>query len=141
MYIGEYSHAIDAKNRLFLPARLRAKSKSFIITKGLDESLHLYSQEAWKSVLRKLEDLSVPNKLQQRAFKRVLLSGAHELLPDKHGRILIPKNLCEYAGLDSEVRIIGVGNRIELWDKSKWEKYYKNQANAYFKNMAGKLDL
>ena len=141
MYIGQYSHSMDPKNRLFIPPKFREKNKTLIITKGLEESLYLYSHEEWKKVLRKLEDLSVPNKMQQRAFKRVLLSGAHELILDKHGRVLIPQNLCDYAKIDTDVMIIGVGNRVELWNKSKWEKYYRSQANTYFKNLAGKLDL
>lgn len=144
MYIGQYSHTIDPKNRLFIPPKFRGKNKFFIITKGLDESLYFYSPDEWQKVLRKLEDLSVPNKMQQRAFKRVLLSGAHELTLDRHGRVLIPKNLCEYAKIarsGSEVMIIGVGSRVELWDRQKWEKYYKSQADAYFRGLAGKLDL
>ncbi|MFH1369323.1 MAG: division/cell wall cluster transcriptional repressor MraZ [Elusimicrobiota bacterium] len=141
MYIGQFEHILDLKKRIFLPARFRGKSRAFILTKGLDQSLYLYNPKEWEKVLTKLEELSLPNKMQQRAFKRVLLSGAHEISPDKQGRILIPQSLCEYANIRAEVMIIGVGSRIELWNKANWEKYYKMQANAYFKNLSGKLEL
>lgn len=141
MYIGQFAYSLDPKKRVFIPAPFRAKNKSFIITKGLDQSLYLYNPAEWEKVLKKLEDLSLPNKIEQRAFKRVLLSGAHEIFPDAQGRILIPNPLCEYAGIKNDVMIIGVGNRIEVWNKHNWDRYYKKQANTYFKNLSGKLEL
>lgn len=141
MYIGQYEHTIDSKKRVFLPAQFRDKIKSFIITKGLDQSLYLYNEKEWEKVLTKLEELSLPNKIQQRAFKRVLLSGAHQISPDAQGRILIPQALVEYANIKGDLMIIGVGSRIELWNKANWNKYYKLQANTYFKNLSGKLEL
>lgn len=141
MFIGQFEYAIDTKKRVFLPAKFRSGNKSFILTKGLDQSLYLYNSAEWQKVLRKLEELSLPNKIQQRAFKRVLLSGAHKIAPDNQGRILIPQALCDYAGIKNEVMIIGVGNRIEVWNRKNWDKYYKLQANAYFKNLSGKLEL
>jgi MraZ protein len=141
MYIGQYIHSIDLKNRVFLPARFRNKQKSFVITKGLEGCLYLYDIEEWGNVLKKLEALSMPDKTEERAFKRALLSGAHEVEPDSQGRILIPQTLCFYAGVKSETIIIGVGVRLELWDKKKWDKYYKLYAGASFKKLASKLEI
>jgi mraZ protein len=141
MYIGQFIHSLDPKNRVFLPARFRSAQKSFILTRGLESCLYLYDLDAWKKVLQKLEELSLPDKVQERAFKRALLSGAHEAKPDFQGRVLIPQTLKEYASIRSEIIIIGVGNRLEVWDHARWKKYYDQQAGLSFKNLAGKLEF
>lgn len=141
MYIGQFNHTLDVKNRVFLPARFRGKNKTFILTRGLESCLYLYDLSGWDKVLQKLEDLSLPDKIEERAFKRALLSGAHEAVPDTQGRILIPQTLKDYAGVTTEIMIIGVGNRLEIWDRSRWEGYYNAQADVSFKNLAGKLEI
>jgi MraZ protein len=141
MYIGQYNYTVDSKNRLFLPVQFREEKKSFIITQGLEACLFLYDSNGWKKVLTKLDELSLPNKIEERAFKRALLSGANESSPDFQGRILIPKNLKEYAGIITDVMIIGVGSRVEIWDKKKWDKYFKQKADTSFKKLAGKLEI
>ena len=141
MYIGQYIHTVDIKNRLFLPAKFRAKNKNFVITRGLESCLYLYDRATWGKVLQKLEGLSLKNKLQERAFKRALLSGAHEITPDFQGRILIPQALKGYADIDGEIIIIGVGNRLEIWGHNRWKKYYKTHADVSFKSLAGKLEI
>jgi len=141
MYIGQYVHTLDPKNRIFLPAKFRNKNKTFIVTRGLESCLYLYDLSVWNKVLQKLEDLSLKNKLQERAFKRALLSGAHEVSPDFQGRILIPQTLKNYAGIKNDTIIIGVGNKLEIWDHSRWNKYYKKHAEASFRTLAGKLEI
>lgn len=141
MYIGQYIHSIDSKNRLFIPAKFRSNGKLFILTKGLERCLCLYDHKSWSKVLEKLDNLSIPNKLEERAFKRALLSGAHEVEPDTQGRILIPSILKNYARINSMAIIIGVGNRLEIWDQNEWEKYYHEQANVSFKKLASKLEI
>jgi MraZ protein len=141
MYIGQYIHSLDSKNRVFLPVRFRSTNKKFILTRGLESCLFLYDLSSWEKVLQKLEELSLPDKTQERAFKRALLSGAHEAQPDFQGRILIPQPLKEYARIQSEIIIIGVGNRLEIWDHLKWNKYYQQQADVSFRNLAGKLEF
>lgn len=140
-YIGQYVHSFDSKNRIFLPARFRHRNDAFILTRGLEQCLYLYDTTAWQKVLSKLEDMSLPNKAQERAFKRALLSGASEVSVDVQGRILLPQNLIGYAQIDSEVMIIGVGNRLELWNKKKWDKYFNETANVSFRRLAGKLEI
>ena len=141
MYIGQYNHTIDPKNRLFLPSALRGKAKSFILTQGLEGCMFLYDMQIWKKVLNKLENLSLSDKMQERAFKRALLSGAHELYVDTQGRVLIPKNLKEFAKIKLEVVIIGVGNKIEIWDEPMWKKYFKDKAEVSLKQLADKLEI
>lgn len=121
--MGEYQHNIDAKGRLILPAKLRAElGEKFIATKGLDTCLFVYGREEWAILEKKLKQLPLA-KPEARAFVRFFFAGAAEMECDKQGRILLPPNLREYAGLDKDVVIIGVSNRAEIWSKEAWEDY------------------
>lgn len=138
MLIGEYEHSLDTKGRLIMPSKLREDiGEKFIITKGLDGSLFGFSQEEWKNFEEKLKTLPLTNKVA-RDFVRFFLSGAIECEIDKQGRFLIASNLREYAGMEKEVVIIGVGTRVEFWDKQKWKKYNSEEnisADAIAENM------
>lgn len=123
MLIGQYEHSLDVKGRLIMPVKLRADiGERFIISKGLDGCLFVFSQAEWSNFETKLKELPLTNK-NARDFVRFFLSGATECELDKLGRFLIVNNLRTYAGIEKEVIIIGVGTRLEIWDKSKWEKY------------------
>lgn len=123
MLIGEFGHSLDAKGRLIMPAKLKsAIGDRFIVTKGLDGCLFAFSQEEWKNFEEKLKALPLSNR-NSREFTRFFLSGATECEIDKQGRFLIPTNLRESAELKKEAVIIGVGTRIEIWDKEKWNTY------------------
>ena len=123
MLIGEYEHSLDAKGRLIMPAKLREDmGEKFIITKGLDGCLFGFSQNEWENFETKLKTLPLTNK-NARDFVRFFLSGAMECEIDKQGRFLISSNLRNVATLEKEVVIIGVGTRIEIWNKDKWEEY------------------
>ncbi len=126
MLIGEYEHSLDDKGRVIMPAKLRIDiGERFIITKGLDGCLFVFSQVEWSNFETKLKELPLTNK-NARDFVRFFLSGATECEIDKQGRFLIVTNLREYANIKKEVVIIGVGTRIEIWDKSKWKDYNDN---------------
>ena len=123
MLIGEYEHSIDAKGRLIMPAKLRSDmGEKFIVTKGLDGCLFAYSQNEWLNFEEKLKTLPLTSK-NARDFVRFFLSGAIECEIDKQGRFLISGNLREYAKLEKEVVIIGVGTRLEIWNRDKWKSY------------------
>ncbi len=123
MLIGEYEHSLDAKGRLIMPAKLREDiGEKFIVTKGLDGCLFGFSQAEWNNFQEKLKTLPLTNK-NARDFVRFFLSGAIECEIDKQGRFLIASNLREYAEMEKEVAIIGVGTRIEIWNKEKWKQY------------------
>ena len=123
MLIGEYEHSLDAKGRLIMPAKLREDiGEKFIVTKGLDGCLFGFSQTEWNNFEEKLKTLPLTNK-NARDFVRFFLSGAIECEIDKQGRFLIASNLREYAEMEKEVAIIGVGTRIEIWNKEKWKQY------------------
>jgi MraZ protein len=123
LFYGEYQHTIDPKGRVIIPSKFReGRGDKFIITKGLDNCLFAYSSEEWTSLENKLKTLPLTNK-DARAFVRFFFAGAAECEVDKQGRILVPQNLREYAGLDKEISIIGVSTRVELWDRNKWDNY------------------
>lgn len=127
MLIGEYEHSLDVKGRLIMPAKLREDiGENFIITKGLDGCLFGFSKNEWTNFEEKLKSLPLTNK-NARDFVRFFLSGAVECEIDKQGRFLVASNLREYASMEKEVVIIGVGTRIEFWDKDKWKKYNSSE--------------
>ncbi|MCX7746958.1 MAG: division/cell wall cluster transcriptional repressor MraZ [Clostridia bacterium] len=123
MFYGEYLHSIDPKGRVIVPSKFRdGLGEKFILTKGLDNCLFAYSSEEWSNLEAKLKSLPFTDK-DVRAFVRFFFAGATECELDKQGRILIPQNLREYAGLDKEIYTIGVSTRVEIWDKTRWEAY------------------
>jgi len=127
LFIGEYEHSVDAKGRVIMPAKLREDiGEKFIVTKGLDGCLFAYSITEWTNFEDKLKKLPLTNK-NARDFVRFFLSGAVECEIDKQGRFLIPGNLREYATLEKEIIIIGVGTRIEIWNKEEWKKYSSDE--------------
>ncbi|SHJ59788.1 MraZ protein [Clostridium amylolyticum] len=137
MFIGEYSHSLDNKNRMIIPAKLREElGGKFIITKGLDGCLYAYPIEEWKILEEKLKSLPLTNK-DARAFVRFFFSGASEIEVDKQGRGLIPQNLLEYAGISKEIISIGVLTKVEIWSKEKWEDY--NDDNIDYNELAEKM--
>jgi MraZ protein len=137
MFIGEYQHALDAKNRMIIPSKLReGLGTSFVITKGLDGCLYAYTLEEWKRLEEKLKTLPLTNK-DARAFVRFFFSGAAEIEIDKQGRALIPQNLIEYAKINKEIVSIGVSTRLEIWSKEGYEDY--NDQNLDFDGIAEKM--
>lgn len=123
MFYGEFQHTVDPKGRVIMPSTFREElGEKFILTKGLDECLFVYSMAEWINLEAKMKTLPLTNK-DARAFVRFFFSGASQCEVDKQGRILIPQNLRTYAGLDKDIYIIGVSTRVEVWDKAKWENY------------------
>ncbi len=125
MFMGEYNHTIDTKGRLIIPAKFReVLGDSFVVTKGLDGCLFVYDNTEWSAFEDKLKTLPLTNK-EARKFVRFFLAGAASVEVDKQGRILIPSVLREFAVLDKEVVLAGVGRRIEIWSKDRWEETLK----------------
>lgn len=119
MLIGEYQHTLDVKGRIHFPAKLRDYlGESFIVTKGLDNCLFVYSLQEWRLLEDKIRSLPMS---KSRNLQRFLFSGAIEVEPDKQGRVILPANLRTYAGLEKEVMVIGASVRAEIWDKAKWD--------------------
>ncbi|SDB07195.1 division/cell wall cluster transcriptional repressor MraZ [Eubacterium oxidoreducens] len=120
MFMGEYNHTIDAKGRLIVPAKFReALGDEFVVTKGLDGCLFVYTNEEWANIEAKFREIPLTTK-DARKFMRFFFASAASCEIDKQGRILIPSVLREYAELEKDVVSVGVLSRIEIWSKSKW---------------------
>jgi len=138
MFIGEYLYTIDQKKRVAIPAKFRKElGKKAIITRGLDDCLVIYPVGEWQKLTKKLENL--PNgQIDARGFARIMLSGAVDVELDKLGRILIPDYLKDYASFKKEVAVLGLSNRIEIWNEKNW-KNYKQKTEKEIGDMAGRL--
>ncbi len=129
MFIGEYSHNLDTKGRLAIPAKFRTKlKKGAVVTRGLDNCLFLYDKDQWEKIAEKLANLPI-SQAKARAFSRLMLAGAMDVECDAQGRINLPDYLRKFAGLNKKTIIAGLFDRLEIWDKDEWEKY-KNGAEA-----------
>lgn len=127
MFMGEYQHSIDAKGRLIVPAKFRdGLGEHFVVTKGLDNCLFAYPQEEWKIFEEKLKQLPLTST-GARKFVRFFFAGAVECDLGNQGRIILPSNLREYAGLKKDIVSIGVNNRIEIWNKENWKEYNEEE--------------
>lgn len=123
MLIGEYKHNLDDKRRLAIPSKFRKElGKGAILTRGLDNCLFIFPSKFWAPFAEMLAGLSLAKK-ETRSFARLFLSGATEVEFDSLGRILVPENLAEYAGINKQVVVAGLFNRLEIWDEGKWAKY------------------
>lgn len=123
MFIGEYRHTFDAKNRISLPAKFRKElGRSVIVTRGLDRCLFVYPKQAWKKEAEKLAQHATGGAAG-RGLSRLMLAGASEADVDSAGRILVPDYLKSFAGLSTKAVVAGVSERVELWDEGMWESY------------------
>lgn len=121
MFRGEFSHRLDGKGRVIIPARYRDHlAEGAMLTRGIDHHLVIYPASAWQGVVAQIEALPWTD-LTGRALRRLLLSGAFDLTLDRQGRALIPNHLRDYAGLDERVLVIGAGSAVELWQPERWQ--------------------
>lgn len=129
MFIGEFEHAIDSKGRLAVPYRFRKNlGKGAVITRGEELNLVVYPRAEWEALAQKLASIPMSNP-KARTFARFMLSGAIEAEFDSQGRALIPSFLRDYAGIENQATVIGLYNKIEIWQTSRWQKV-KSQAMA-----------
>lgn len=138
MFIGEYTHSIDAKKRLSLPSRVRGElGGRVVVTRGLDQCLFVYPMKTWEALAEKLGSMPI-GEGGTRSFVRLMLAGAFDTEVDSQGRILIPEALKDYAGLEKDVIVAGLWNRLEVWDQTKW-KDYKSEAEGNSGRIAEEL--
>ncbi len=131
MFLGEYEHTIDPKGRLAIPVKFRnALTDGAVVTRGLDNCLTMYPKKEWEKLASTLASLPI-NEPNARAFTRNMLAGAMEVESDKQGRIVLPSYLRQYAELGSSAVVVGLYNRVEIWNKAKWQKYsQESQTNS-----------
>ena len=124
MFTGEYTHNIDDKGRLTIPAKFRDELESgVVITRGLDGCLWAYPRSEWEKLAEKVAQMPTTSQAA-RNFTRFMFSGAFDSVPDRQGRVLIPQNLRDYAGIADETAVIGVMNRVEIWHPAKWSEVF-----------------
>ncbi len=132
---GSYIYAVDEKGRVSIPARMRKylspeANETFVITRGTDTCLFLFPLDEWEKLEKKLKELNTFNP-QHRFLVRILLMWAVEVTLDNQSRVMIPKNLLEFAKIDKEALIIGALDRIEIWNPSIFQEYVNSQPESY----------
>ncbi len=121
MFFGEYQHRLDEKGRVAIPVKFRNTLRGgAVVTRGLDHALFLFPQEGWDKLAKKLAGLPL-GRASSRALGRLLLAGAMEVVADQQGRMMIPEYLRVYAGIDKDVVVAGVFDRIEIWSAKRWQ--------------------
>lgn len=135
MFYGEFEHSIDKKGRLILPSKFRDACKEngiekFFVTRGLDKCIFMFSDEEWRAQEQKFKAMPF-TKQESRNFNRMFFSGAVDVIPDRQGRFIIPPYLKDYANIRRDTVIVGVANRIEIWDKGSWGKFYTNSSDSF----------
>ncbi len=121
MFLGEFEHTIDDKGRVAIPARFREElSEGLVLTRGFDHCLQVFPRPTWEALRQRISALSLGNE-EARNLRRLLFSGAAEVEVDRQGRILIPQNLREYAGLSEMAVIAGLDTYFEMWSRERWQ--------------------
>lgn len=131
LLLGTYNPRLDEKGRLILPAKFRGQlAPGLVMTRGQERCLYLLPMDEFRRMYEQIRLAPITSK-QSRDYLRVFLSGASDEMPDKQGRVSIPANLRQYAGLDRDVAVIGMGTRVEIWDAGAWDDYLESQESDY----------
>ena len=145
MFYGEYTHNLDAKGRLILPSRFRDVAREnnverFFVTRGLEKCIFMFSEYEWRVIEQKFKSLSF-TKEQSRNFNRMFFAGAADVVPDKQGRFILPQNLKDHAGIKGSTVVIGVSNRIEIWDQVAWQEFFTKSSQTFEQTAENLFDL
>jgi MraZ protein len=134
MFLGEYIHLFDSKNRISVPSKFRKElGRVVVVTRGLDNCLYLYSRKAWEKEAR-VYAAEVNGSAARRGLARLFLAGSSEVDVDGSGRVLIPEHLKAFASIKEKAVIAGVADRVEIWEEGAWKKYtadIERDANAF----------
>jgi len=129
--MGEFHHNVDEKGRLIIPSKFRNDlGKKFIVTRGIEKCLFVYSLDEWNNIVDKLKELPFTRK-DARTFMRMFLSGATECELDNNGRINIPSVLTTYANITKEVVVIGVNERLEIWSENSFDEFFNSNIDNF----------
>jgi MraZ protein len=139
-FLGEYEATLDAKGRFLLPAGFKKQlpedgSGQFVVNRGFEKCLTLYTKESWEPIYERISRVNDFNK-QGREFRRYFLSGATILETDTAGRLLLPKNLMDHAGLEKDIVLVSAINKMEIWDKVKYQQFFDNYSAESFSELA-----
>ena len=139
-FIGEYEATLDAKGRFLLPSGFKKQlpeggTDNFVINRGFEKCLSLYPMKSWKPIFAEISDLN-DFEPKVREFRRYFLNGATQIELDSANRLLLPKNLMEYAGLEKDIVLVSAVNKIEIWDKNKYQQFFETFSPEAFSNLA-----
>lgn len=139
-FLGEYEATLDAKGRFLLPAGFKKQlgeesATQFVLTKGIEKCLTLYPISVWEPIFARLSKLD-DFKPKVREFRRFFLNGAIQVEGDSAGRLLVPPNLKEYAGLEKDIVLVSAMNKIEIWDKNKYQQLFESFSQESFSELA-----
>ncbi|MFD1471468.1 division/cell wall cluster transcriptional repressor MraZ [Companilactobacillus mishanensis] len=138
MFMGEFHHTIDSKGRLIIPSKFRQEiGESFVVTRGMDGCLFGYPMDQWNKLEAQLDKLPLTKK-DARAFTRFFYSAATEVEFDKQGRINLSAPLVSFSKLEKNCVIVGVSDRIEIWDEENWNKF-SQEAEENFEDISEKM--
>ena len=150
-FLGEYESTLDAKGRFLFPAAFRKQlpevesvaesipfSQAFVINRGFEKCLTLYPVQSWQPIFEKISSLNDFDP-KVRSFRRYFLNGAVTIEPDSAGRLLIPKNLSEYAGLTKDIVLASAVNKIEIWDKAQYQQFFESYSPESFSDLANQV--
>lgn len=135
-FSGEYDCKVDAKGRMVLPSKIKAKlpeshNKEVVVTRGLDPCLVVYAMPEWNKKVAKVSSLNENASQEVRTFQRNFFRGSSEVDLDGNGRLLIPKSMVRYAGIEKEVVVVGVGNKIEIWNPERYDEFLIKGPDEY----------
>ena len=138
-FLGEYEATLDAKGRFLLPAGLKKQlpenAMPFVINRGFEKCLTLYPQESWEPIYAQISKLNDFDP-KVREFRRFFMNGATEVEPDTAGRLLLPPNLKEYAGLSKDIVLVSAVDKIEIWDSATYKKFFESFSADSFSSLA-----
>jgi len=139
-FLGEYEATLDAKGRFLLPAGFKrqlpeGESTRFVVNRGFEKCLSLYPMQSWQPLYDQISSLNDFDP-KVREFRRYFLNGAIEVEPDTAGRILLPQNLKDYAGLGKDIVLVAAVNKIEIWDQEKYQKFFESYSPEDFSTLA-----
>lgn len=138
-FLGEYEVTLDAKGRFLLPASLKKQTgeegSQFVINRGFEKCLGLYPMKSWEPLFEEISKLNDFDP-KVRSFRRYFLNGATMMELDSAGRLLIPQSLKEYAGLEKDIVLVTAVNKIEIWDKTKYQQFFESFSPETFSSLA-----
>jgi MraZ protein len=142
-FIGEYESTVDAKGRFLLPSGFKkqlpeGESAIFVLNRGFEQCLTLYPIQSWNPIFQKISSLNDFDP-KVREFRRIFLNGAIQIELDSAGRLLLPKNLAEYAGLGKDIILASAMNKIEIWDKAKYQQFFDSMSADEFSKLANEV--
>lgn len=142
-FLGEFEARADDKGRFLVPAMLKKQmpkdTAMLVINRGMDECLWMYLLEDWKAVEERLRQVNPYDSRENRIVRKALIAGAVYVEIDAAGRINLPKNLKEYAGIDKDVMLAGDIDKIEIWDKAKYQQLFETLTPEYLSGMASNI--